>query len=227
MDAVDCLKRDHQTFRATLSALDAALHVGPEAWPVLRGMCFTLSRRLQRHMQREEVLMQACRHVINPRVLAAFAREHQEQSERLRTLNRCFGGQGGGHVDDLTPAVMQSIHTLRSHLEKEEAELFPVFEQALQALGLPAVHGEAARRVHKDMTVNRVLHDYPATRPVFTRLCVSAPDEGCACLDEVAWRHGMDSQELLRQLERAAASSAPSLAREGAAEARGAQVVSR
>lgn len=51
------------------------------------------------------------------------------------------------------------------------------------------------------MTVNRILQQYPRTRPIFEHLFVNIPVEGCDCLDEVAWRHGLDVGELLAKLE--------------------------
>ena len=53
------------------------------------------------------------------------------------------------------------------------------------------------------MTVNCVLQQYPATRSVFEQLFVNISFEGLDCLDEVAWRHGMEARELLGQLEQA------------------------
>ena len=56
-------------------------------------------------------------------------------------------------------------------------------------------------RLHETMTVNRIVHDYPATRAALENLFVNVPIEGYHCLDEVAWRHGIESKELLRILE--------------------------
>jgi hypothetical protein len=62
--------------------------------------------------------------------------------------------------------------------------------------------GEApVRPIDETATVNRVIHEYPHTRRVFEELRVDVPAEGCDCLDEVAWRHGMDVRELLAHLE--------------------------
>ncbi len=66
-----------------------------------------------------------------------------------------------------------------------------------------AVRGGPDRRLEEVMTVNRVLQQYPATRSVFEQLFVNLPFEGADCLDEVAWRHGMEARELLGQLEQA------------------------
>lgn len=53
------------------------------------------------------------------------------------------------------------------------------------------------------MTVNRIVQEYPRTEPVFRQLLISVPYEGCTCLDELAWRHGMDTDELIARLEQA------------------------
>ena len=56
------------------------------------------------------------------------------------------------------------------------------------------------------MTINRIVHEFPSTKPVFDRFSINVPLEGCTCLDEVAWRHGMEAEELLRRLEAVIAS---------------------
>ena len=66
----------------------------------------------------------------------------------------------------------------------------------------------AHARFDETMTVNRVVQEFPGTRPVFERLFISVPMEGCTCLDEVAWRHGLEAEELLEALETAVQSCA-------------------
>jgi len=51
------------------------------------------------------------------------------------------------------------------------------------------------------MTVQEVMRRYPNTGSVLEGLCIDRSFEGYDCLDEVAWRHGMESQELLALLE--------------------------
>jgi hypothetical protein len=48
-----------------------------------------------------------------------------------------------------------------------------------------------------------VVRDFPRTQPMFERLFINVPVEGCTCLDEVAWRHGMEAKELLALLAQA------------------------
>ena len=55
------------------------------------------------------------------------------------------------------------------------------------------------------MTVQEIKRRYPSTRAVFESLVIGRGFrfDGDACLDEVAWSHGMGSQTLLGLLEAA------------------------
>lgn len=37
-----------------------------------------------------------------------------------------------------------------------------------------------------------VLREFPGTKRVFDRFFINVPYEGCHCLDEVAWIHGLE-----------------------------------
>lgn len=202
MKAVDRLRRDHQILRSKLSILESALTLGPEAWFVLREVCFTLSRQLRDHIKREEDLVAACRKAMTPALLAETAVEHKDEPALLRTVNRLFLGDQDHLLERIAPAVREVIRGLRHHMDEEEAGLFPVLERTLaeQDAG-HAPTASAPCHVDETMTVNRVVQEFPRTKPVFDQLFVSVPVEGCACLDEVAWRHGMEARELLKQLE--------------------------
>lgn len=60
---------------------------------------------------------------------------------------------------------------------------------------------EQVVRLREDMTVNHVLHECPRTQRIFDQLLISASCEGHDCLDEVAWRRGIDCEHLLALLE--------------------------
>lgn len=199
MNAVDRLRRDHKILRAKLNVLESALGMGAETWYVLREVCFTLARQLRDHMKREEALVMACR---NPKVLADIAMEHRDEPEHLRAINRLFAQEKTQVLDRIGPALQAVIQGLRRHMDEEEAELFPLLERQIASLAPPAT-ARAAQGVDECMTVNRVVHEYPATHRIFEQLFINVPIEGSTCLDEVAWRHGMESRELLKQLEAA------------------------
>ncbi len=211
MSAIERLKRDHAILRSKLEVLEAGLRMGPETWYVLREVCFTLSRQLRDHMQREEDLVMACRKAMKPHVLAELAAEHRDEPEHLRTINRLFVEEHGHTLDRIRPALTEVIQGLRHHMTEEERDLFPILEQALAAREPANAQAQqpSGAPLHACMTVNSVLHQYPATSGVFEDLFVNIPYEGCDCLDEVAWRRGMDVQELLDRLGQSALSGSP------------------
>jgi hypothetical protein len=218
MRAIERLKRDHGILRSKLDVMESALGMGPDVWYVLREVCFTLSRQLQNHMKREEELVMACRAAMDPKLLAEIAVEHRDEPEHLRTLNRLFLQDRGHRLDHIRPALVRAIQGLRHHMAEEERELFPILERELAARE-PARTPEAVEApLHECLTVNYVLRSYPMTKPVFERLFVNLPYEGCDCLDEVAWRRGMESQELLAQLRQTIPLPDPAI--EGAGNAR-------
>jgi hypothetical protein len=209
MNAVERLCRDHQVLRGKLDVLEAALSLGPETWFVLRELCFTLSRQLRDHIEREERLVSAFRHVLRPGKLADLALEHKDEPGLLRKINALFLSESGHTLERIRPALQEVIAGLRRHMADEETGLFPLF---LLGPDLPR-EGERAARIalpfDETATVNRVIHEFPRTKPVFERLFINLPAEGCDCLDEVAWRHGMDTQEVFEELAPAVSAGAP------------------
>ena len=202
MNAIDRLKRDHKILRSKLDLLEAALTMKADTWFVLREVCFSLSRQLRDHMRREELLVSICKEQVDPKVLKHVSVEHQDEPQLLRTINKLFVSEKSHSLEHIKPALTEVISGLRHHMEEEEKMMFPAIERLLQpsALDLPR-RSLATDRLDETMTVNCLVKEYPKTRPVLEHLFVNVPVEGCNCLDEVAWRHGMDSQELLRTLE--------------------------
>ena len=220
MDAVERLKRDHLILRSKLDLMEAALGVGEPGWFVLRELCLTLSRQLQDHIRREEELVAAARQALNPQVLAEVVVEHQDEPEHLRTINRLFVQEEHCSLERIRPALLAVISGLRRHMAEEERELFPILERVLtDHLMVTEESLNRAGDLDETMTVNRIVRAFPCTRKVFERLFINSSLEGCACLDEVAWSHGMESRELLDALEVAVAGcgcAAPPLAVEAA-----------
>ena len=202
MDALERLKRDHLILRSKLTVVESALRMGPETWFILQEVCWTLARQLRDHIRREEALLIAGAMSVRGPVFARLAVEHREEPEHLRAINRLFAQEPGGSIEHLRAPLTRIIRGLRRHMDEEEAELFPALARALR--GEEPV-GEAPPKAsyHLDevMTVNRVVQTFPSTRAVFAQLFINIPIEGSTCLDEVAWRHGLELQDLLCQLE--------------------------
>lgn len=211
MDAIARLQRDHAILRAKLDVLEAMLSMGPDAWLILRELCFTLARQLANHIKREEALVSACRASVEPHLLSRLEVEHRDEPAHLHTINRLFVDVPHRSLTQIIPPLTRVIDGLRQHMAEEEAALFPILQHVLAHA--PAAAPEERRWLDETMTVNRVLQEFPHTRPVFDRLFISATLEGCTCLDEVAWRHGMEVAELLALLT-AAISPSPSFSSE-------------
>ena len=214
MNAIERLKRDHKILRSKLDVLEAAMRMGPETWYVLREVCYTLSRQLQNHLRREEALVDACRAELKREHLAHVVVEHRDEPERLRTLNRLFLQTDGHSLKQVKPVLRDVVEGLRRHMDEEERELFPLIEGhlAVREAQMPATREPLASPIDEVMTVNRLIQLYPRTKRVFEQFFVNLPYEGCDCLDEVAWRHGMDAQELIRRLEEVIAAVAATTA---------------
>ena len=213
MKGVDRLRRDHTILRAKLDVVEATVNMSPETWYVLREVCLTLSRQLRDHIKREEALVVACRTMMNPKVLAEIVVEHREEPLHLRAINRLFVSERGQPFSQIKPALLSVVDGLRRHMAEEEAELFPVLERVLADREAEEPSASRAAPLRERLfdeatTVNRAVQACPETRPVFEQLLISIPAEGCSCLDEVAWRHGMDCRELLERLEAAVGSCA-------------------
>ena len=205
MRAIDRLRRDHEVLRTKLDVLAATLRMTPPTtWFILRELCYTLSRQLQDHVRREEELVTACQQSLSPDVRSHVRLEHDEEPQLLRTVNHLFIEEGGKAVEQIRGVLGELIPRLRRHMEEEEAGLFPAIEEILgDQEEFSAQESSPAVKLHEEMTVKHVLHTYPQTKPLFHRLFINVSYEGYDCLDEVAWRRGMESQTLLELLEKA------------------------
>lgn len=202
MNAVDRLKRDHGILRSKLDVLETALGMGPQTWYVLREVSFTLAKQLRDHIRREEELVALCRKAMNPKVLAEVSVEHHDEPEHLRTLNRLFVKEPTHALDRIKPVLTDVIQGLRHHMAEEERDLFPILERTLEE-AMPSKPEVTTVPIEETMTVNRIVRDFPHTQRVFEQLFINVPMEGCTCLDEVAWRHGLEARELVHLLEAA------------------------
>lgn len=210
MNAIERLKRDHVLLRAKLNLLEVALAMGQETWFVLRELCHSLARQLQDHIRREEILVGQGRSVLDPQMLGRMHVEHHDEPQRLRTLLKLFVSVPGHSLADIKPVLTDVIGGLRRHMEEEETMLFPVLEQLLAKQPASKPLPESAEpALSETMTVNRILHEHPGAQRVFERLFINVPLEGSDCLDEVAWRHGMEGRELISRLEQALQSRNP------------------
>jgi len=102
----------------------------------------------------------------------------------------------------LRPKFAEVMARLCREMDGQETSLFPVLEGFLALHDPTELMARPARSaLTETMSVSEVISRYPKTRGTFEALFVDRRSEGYDCLDEVAWRHGMESQELFTALE--------------------------
>lgn len=187
--AVTRLHRDHERFRKTLHALEAALKAGTAGHRV-RACCEGLLKQLVAHMRREEPLTAA-----GPGSGHATV-THEEDQRRLKLLlSACFMEGPQPDFERHQARLNAMIGAFRAQMERQEQELFPRCECAPHA---HPGHG----RLCGATTVQHVISQHPETKSLLECLFVSLPDgPDPVDLDEVAYRRGMDTEELICRLQ--------------------------
>jgi hypothetical protein len=102
--------------------------------------------------------------------------------------------------ESLRPAITVFIADFQQRMDHQETMVFPLLEDALVLRELRQAQEGLLNEV---MTVQEVVTRYPRAKAVLERLFMDSAFERYDCLDEVAWRHGMESGELLGLLEEA------------------------
>lgn len=209
MDTLEQLQRDHELLRSKLNVLESANRVGAEAWFVLRQVCFSLLKQLQDHMRSEEEFVLACYEARldgDDQATLLGRCGHQEDRRRLQVIHWLLQREPTVVLSSVRFSLDLVIASLRRSIDEQESELFPRLGRAGASPAVPIRSPHlSAGHLKNTMTLSEVVRRYPKTKHVFERVLISLPFEQYDCLDEVAWRHGLDSRELLTRLERAIA----------------------
>jgi hypothetical protein len=222
MNAVNRLKRDHTLFRSKLNVIESALHMGRNAWFVLRAECFSLARQLEGHTRREGELSASYHAVPDRGRPPTPLTDHRVERRHLAFINRFLIEQPSHLLERIQPTITLFISGFRRRMNRQELTGFPMVEETLVLSQVNQLLLQGERPLWdlgETMTVAEVVTRYPAAGVVLERLFIDQRFERHDCLDEVAWRHGMESRELLAHLEEG-------LARGGTPEVQTAQGVS-
>lgn len=208
MTAVERLRRDHERLRVKLQIVEGARSFGAEAQLVIQEVCFTLARQLRDHAKEEERLTARCSRQLGrygPEELAWFAIDHREELGRLHLINRCLAQiSGAAQRDGLGAPLATLLGQLRAQMDAQEKTLLPFLEERLAETTTDGQAPPARSRVLTEtMTADEVLQAHPETRVIFEQLFVSLPFEAYDRLEDIAWRHGLRSHQLLAYLEAA------------------------
>lgn len=198
MDARRRLKRDHEILRSKLNVLESALRMWPESWFIAREMSFTITRLLGGHIEREEQTTST-----HLRSAGCFHKAgHNDALQQLQAINGLFANGADNASAQLPSALRRVITTLRRQLFRQDQRLLRLLKE--EPIGFyTGQESPSINSLIEEMTVNQVMRIYPATRRVFDALFISSAFEGYECLDEVAWKHGMETFELIAPLRAA------------------------
>jgi len=212
MDVVDRLTRAHDFLRSQLRLLESALGMDEEARFVSREVSFTFWKELQAHCRREAETFVTCCAALGAGEGTPVMVDHAAEQEALLIVKQLFL-KGPRSFEALRSKLAETTAKLHREMDRQEHELFPVLQHLL------AFHDSAELEAHpvlsaltETMSVQDVITRYPKTRNTFETLFIDSRLEGYDCLEEVAWRHGMESHELLTALDEAVARvAAPSV----------------
>ncbi len=196
MEATSPLRQDHALLRKKLTLLETALQVAPEARLVLREMCFSLQRMLDEHIRRERALFQTCEQHLPPGHEWPRMGGHLTERTLLRSINELLLHGLKASVPLIVPRLRRMIDELQGEMEEQEHRVFPVVDEILQH----ATPAPPAPMIIGSMSANEILQRYPTTAPVFNQLHINRLREGYESVDELAWRHGVESSEVLEAL---------------------------
>jgi len=200
MTVTTMLKKDHEVLRRKLEFLETALQVAPQSVFVLRDMCHSLTKMLEAHIRREEQAMAPYSNRIRAILQYQAGEDHADQRTVLRDVNTMLLGGIKMPTSIVVDRLSHLIEELREHMAEEEREIFPAIDKAEEAVRLGATV-PLSPLITEQMSANAVMRAFPATRPVFEKHGIQCGCEGCDCLDELAWRRGLDAKALVKELQ--------------------------
>ena len=206
MAATAMLRKDHEILRQKLDVLEGALQVAPHVPFMLREVCHSLTRLFEQHVRREEHALAPYAHHFGSSERRQELETHAHHLVMLEDLNAMLLLGIKMPTSVVVERLAELIRVLRTHMADEETGIFPVIdrEEALAAPGEPV-----PAMIRPSMSANEVMRVFPETKPVFARHGVTCGCEGCDCLDELAWRRGLNSDALLEELRAAAEGAVP------------------
>jgi len=204
MAATTMLKKDHEVLRRKLEFIETALEVAPQSVFILREMCHSLTKMLDAHIRREEEALAPYANRVRAILRYREGRDHADQQQGLRDINMMLLAGIKMPTSTVVNRLSHLIDELREHMAEEEHEVFPAVEKAEEEVR-PGAMVPLPPLITEQMSANAVMKAFPATRPVFEKYRIRCGCDGCDCLDELAWRCGLDAQALVKELQEAAA----------------------
>ena len=205
MTLAEALRDDHALLRSKVALLESALASIPQARLAFREKCFSLTRLLTRHMKREAPLVRLYYERIPTARYLPRPKDHSAEHALLRAITELLLEGVKTSVPLLILRVSQAIEQLQEQMEDQDRTLFPFCETLGEETPTSPAEPHARRpEIAVSMSVNAILQRYPQAERVFEPLRVNRLGEGYESVEELAWRRGVDAQQLLEQLRQAA-----------------------
>jgi hypothetical protein len=123
------LWQDHGQLREQLDELEAALRLGPGGSALVRQRCAKLLAQLQSHHRREDCLAECCRPAMTETDRALLASTHRGGLADLQGIYVALRAPGS-NWPWMQDVVAEWIQQMRTHLLREEQEVFPNLDDA-------------------------------------------------------------------------------------------------
>ena len=201
------LKKDHEVLRRKLEFIETALQVAPQSVFVLREMCHSRTKMLNAHIRREEQALMPYANRIRAILRYREGHDHADQQQVLGDINTMLLAGIKMPTSTVVARLSHLIEELREHMAEEEREVFPAVDAAEEERREPEETLKPLIAEH--MSANAVMKTFPATRRVFEKHGIRCGCEGCDCIDELAWRYGLEAKGLVEELQEVAVETKP------------------
>jgi len=130
MPTVELLVWEHKLLRAHVNILEASLSKERGAWGLLREVSASLAEALGEHHRREAECAALCRSALRAAGSNGLASHHGLECDMMLAINRFFLEQPTCLVDRVRPRLREFIEAVRSRMDQQEAEIFPILKAA-------------------------------------------------------------------------------------------------
>jgi len=199
MTVTAVLRKDHDILRSKLVFLEAALRVVPQPPCILHEIGCALAKILNQHIKREASALRPYSNRVRAVLRRREHQDHADQHRVLRDINALLQQGMTMPGSTVVPRLVHLIDELREHMAEEERDIFPTVDRA-EVERISLAHAPALL-ITEQMSANAVMTQFPSTKPVFEKYGIHCGCDGCDCLDELAWRHGIDAGELVDELQ--------------------------
>ena len=206
MIVVGHLREDHERLRKKAALLSAILPTAAYAPQLIRQRTSALLRTLNRHMERESTVFT---HSTGDK--AGHPEDHSTEHALLRTAFESFEAGIRISTSNLVLHLAQALERLEHRMDTQERKVFTLLEASGEPERPPCVPRHAhVEPLTATMSMNAILRRHPQTASVFHELQIDRWREGYESLDELAWRCGLDSSQVLKRLQAIAEVFSPS-----------------